>query len=150
MVYAKSNKISAACNFYAGEKLYKKSSYLSLFIIFFTAFIFILLHIILNLSTISLYSSSFLLSLNVTLNLFCSFAIYPPINTYFIIIISYYMLIISCSKINFYYLTPLYHLKYTHSNITCLQPKKYIIYSMQKVVYKNFILVYFIATILKF
>lgn len=52
MVYAKSNKISAACNFYAGEKLYKKSSYLSLFIIFFTAFIFILLHIILNLSTI--------------------------------------------------------------------------------------------------
>lgn len=49
MVYAKSNKISASYNFYEKEKLYKKSNYLSLLIIFFMAFAFILTQILFNL-----------------------------------------------------------------------------------------------------
>lgn len=52
MVYAKSKKISAVYNFYEREKLYKKSSYLSLFILVFIISAFVLLHIIFNLSKI--------------------------------------------------------------------------------------------------
>ena len=52
MVYAKSKKISAVYNFYEREKLYKKSSYLSLFILVFIISAFVLLHITLNVTKV--------------------------------------------------------------------------------------------------